>query len=175
MALVTDPEWCVDMFNTELDMCIAHLEMVLDKGYTVDSIRWPDDMGYKGNQFFSLDMYKELVKPVQQRAVEWAHSKGIYAHMHSCGDIRPFIPEFIDMGLDAINPLEVKAGVDPVKAKEEFGNDIVLHGGINAVLWDKPDKIKEEMTNVIPVVKKNGGYIFSSDHSIPDSVGMDDF
>ncbi|NIM71367.1 MAG: hypothetical protein GTO48_13200, partial [Xanthomonadales bacterium] len=93
---------------------------------------WPDDMGYKGHQFFGLPMYRDLLKPAHRRAIEWAHERGIYAHLHSCGDVRPFVPELIGMGLDALNPLEVKAGMDPIALKEQYGDRLVLHGGINA-------------------------------------------
>ena len=55
------------------------------------------------------------------------------------------------------------------------GDKSVLHGGINAVLWDKPDQIEAEMRRVVPVLKQNGGYIFSSDHSVPSSVSLEDF
>ncbi|HRW10938.1 MAG TPA: uroporphyrinogen decarboxylase family protein [Caldilineaceae bacterium] len=109
------------------------------------------------------------------RAIGWAHAKGIKAHLHSCGDVNPFVPELIAMGLDALNPLEVKAGMNPVELKRKFGDRLVLHGGINAVLWDKPDAIRAEMEQVIPVVKANGGYIFSSDHSVPSTVSLQDF
>ena len=64
---------------------------------------------------------------------------------------------------------------DPVALKAKFGGRLVLHGGINAVLWDKPDQIEAEMRRVLPVVKENGGYIFSSDHSVPSSVSLKDF
>jgi uroporphyrinogen decarboxylase len=49
-------------------------------------------MGYRQHQFFSLDMYRELLKPIQKRAIEWAHAHGIKAHLHSCGDINPLCP-----------------------------------------------------------------------------------
>src|SRR5690606_3366940 len=106
---------------------------------------------------------------------EWAHRKGIKAHLHSCGNITPFIPELVDIGLDALNPLEVKAGMDPIQLKKKFGNDLVFHGGINAVLWDDVEAIEAEMRKVIPVMKESGGYIFSSDHSVPSSVSLENF
>ena len=77
--------------------------------------------------------------------------------------------------LDALNPLEVKAGMDPIKLKREYGDKLVLHGGVNAVLWDDRDAIISEIDRVIPVLKENGGYIFSSDHSIPNSVSLANF
>lgn len=175
VALIEDPEWCMDMFSRELELHLTLFEMIWDAGYHFDCISWPDDMGYKGTQFFSVDMYRELVKPFHKRAIEWAHAKGIKAHLHSCGNINPLIPELLDIGLDALNPLEVKAGMDPVCLKKTYGDKLVLHGGINAVLWDQPEKICAEMERVIPIMKQNGGYIFSSDHSVPSSVGLDDF
>ncbi|MCX6377401.1 MAG: hypothetical protein NTU88_15425, partial [Armatimonadetes bacterium] len=131
IAMIEDPEWCVDMFNHFLDVTLALLDRVWDAGYRFDAVRWPDDMGYKHNQFFSLKMYREIVKPVEKRAIDWCHAKGIRAHLHSCGDINPFVPELVEMGLDALNPLEVKAGMDPVALKKKFGDRLVLHGGIN--------------------------------------------
>ena len=115
------------------------------------------------------------MKPFHKRAIEWAHAKGIKAHLHSCGDVNPFVPELIEIGLDALHPLEVKAGMDPVHLKKTYGKDLVLHGGINAVLWDHLDQLRAEMERVVPVMKQNGGYIFSTDHSVPSCVSADDF
>lgn len=175
MALVEDPEWCVDMFNHELDMNIALAQMIWDAGYKFDCVVWPDDMGYKHNQFFSLKTYRELLKPVHKRAVDWAHEKGIKVDMHSCGDVNPFVPELIEIGVDALNPLEVKAGMDPIALKKQYGDELVFHGGLNAVLWDNIDAIEAEMHRVIPTMKQSGGYICSSDHSVPSTVSLENF
>ncbi|NLG29172.1 MAG: hypothetical protein GX557_14775 [Chloroflexi bacterium] len=175
MALIDDPEWLADMFNHQLETNLALLDMVWEAGYHFDAITLCDDMGYKQNQFFSLRMYRELEKPFHKRAIEWAHAKGIVAELHSCGDIHPFVPELVEIGLDGLNPLEVKAGMDPVALKQQYGKHLVLHGGINAVLWDQPDAIKAEMETVVPVLKQGGGYVFSSDHSVPSSVSLQDF
>jgi uroporphyrinogen decarboxylase len=59
--------------------------------------------------------------------------------------------------------------------KRDYGDDLLLHGGINAVLWDDLEQIEVEMRRVVPVVKEQGGYIFSSDHSVPDSVSLENF
>jgi uroporphyrinogen decarboxylase len=175
MAMVERPEWLQDMWNHELDVQLALLEIVLDRGYTFDSVFWYDDMGYKQNQFFSLSMYRDLLKPVHRRAIEWAHAHGLRAHLHSCGDIRPFVPELVDIGLDALNPLEVKAGMDPLRLKADFGDRLVLHGGINAVLWNDAEKVTAEMRRLVPTLKADGGYIFSSDHSVPNTVSLETF
>lgn len=175
MALIEDPEWIRDMIGHELDTSLALMEQVWEAGYTFDAILWPDDMGYKGHTFFSVDMYRDIILPFQRRAIEWAHARGIKAILHSCGDIRTFVPLLVEAGLDGLNPLEVKAGMDPIALKHQFGDRLLLHGGVNAMLWDKPELIRAEMERVIPVLKEQGGYIFSSDHSVPSSVSLNDF
>ena len=174
-ALVEQPEWLADVFGHFLDVNLALLERVWDAGYTFDAVTWPDDMGYKHSQFFSVRTYRQLLKPLHKRVVDWAHSRGVKVELHSCGDVNPFIPEFVEVGIDCLNPLEVKAGMDPVAIKEKYGDRLALHGGVNAVLWDDLDAISAEMQRVIPVLKQNGGYIFSSDHSVPSSVSLEGF
>ena len=175
VALIEEPEWVTDMFETYLDSCITLFDMIWDAGYRFDEIYWPDDMGYKGTTFFSPELYRRLVKPFHKRACDWAHSKGIYARLHSCGDVMSLVDDIIDAGVDALNPLEVKAGMDPIYLKQKYGDRLVLHGGINAVLWPERDRIIEEIDRVVPVLKENGGYIFSSDHSIPNNVSLENF
>jgi uroporphyrinogen decarboxylase len=175
IALIEDPEWVMDMISTMLDLNLALLDMVWDEGYRYDSVIWFDDMGYKGHQFFSMAMYREFLKPFHQRAIDWAHAKGIKAHLHSCGNVSPFVAELVEMGLDTLNPLEVKAGMDPIQIKQEFGTQLVLHGGMNAVFFDQPEKIEAEIQSKLPILKKDGGYIFSSDHTVPDSVSLEGY
>jgi len=174
-ALLAEPEWCADMFNHFLEMSLVHLDMIWEEGYTFDSVFWCDDLGYRNGTFFSLDTFRELLRPAQKRAVDWAHAKGIKAHLHSCGNVMDLVPDFVEIGIDALNPLEVKAGMDTFRLKREFGDKLVLHGGVNAVLWNDLDAIEAEMRERIPILKESGGYIFSSDHSIPSSVSLDGF
>lgn len=173
--MIEDPELVRDIWGHFLELSIAMMDRVWERGFEVDEIHWPDDLGYKHSQFFSLSMYRDLLKPFQQRAIDWAHRRGVKVRLHSCGDVSPFVADWVEMGVDALNPLEVKAGMDPAGLKERYGDRLVLHGGINAVLWDRPDDIAAEMERVLPVLKEGGGYIFASDHSVPDSVSLADF
>ncbi len=175
ILMVDDPELVIDMFSHQLNCSIQLLEMIWQGGYTFDAVSWPDDMGYRNGPFFSIDMYRQILKPVHKRAIDWAHEKGIVTHLHSCGDINPLLPELVDIGLDALNPLEVKAGMDPVDIKNSYGDKLVLHGGLNAMLWDDIDRIEAEMRRLMPILKEDGGYIFAEDHSIPDSVSLENY
>lgn len=173
IAMIEEPEWVEDMFDTYLDRSIQHFNMIWDAGYRFDSIFWYDDMGYKNTPFFSSEMYRSLLQKYHKKAVAWAHDHGIYARLHSCGDIMPLLPDIMDTGIDALNPIEIKAGMDVFKIKQDYGDRLVLHGGINAVLWDDKEAIVEAIRQAVPVLKENGGYIFASDHSIPNSVSLE--
>lgn len=174
-ALVENPEWLADMFNHFLDVDLALYEQIWEAGYRFDAISWPDDMGYKGHQFFSLRTYRDLLKPVHKRAADWAHAKGVKVRLHSCGDIRPMIPDLLEIGVDVLNPVEVKAGMDPLALKGLYGDRLTFHGGLNAALFWEPAKLEAHMRAVIPRMKEHGGYIISSDHSVPDSVSLEQF
>ena len=175
MAMIDEPELVQDMFGTYLDRCMQLFQRIWDAGYRFDEVHWPDDMGYKGTTFFSPATYRQMVQPFHKAAVDWAHNKGIYARLHSCGNIMSLVPDIVATGMDALNPLEIKAGMDPLQLKKEYGDKLVLHGGINAVLWDDADAIIAEIDRLVPALKENGGFIFSSDHSIPNSVSLENF
>ena len=175
IAMLEEPEWVMDIFDTYLSGCEALFDQIWDAGYVFDEMMWYDDMGYKGTTFFSPELYRALVQPFHRRAVEWAHRKGIYARLHSCGDVRTLLPDIVATGVDALNPLEVKAGMDALEIKREYGDRLVLHGGVNAVLWSDKERIIAEIERLVPKLKENGGYIFASDHSIPNSVSLENF
>ena len=175
LAMAEDPEWCVDMFDAELDLTLALLQMIWDAGYEFDEFMWFDDMAYRNGLLFSPGMYRELVKPYQQRAVAWGHAKGLKMHLHCCGNVGALVPELIELGVDCLSPLEVKAGMDATRLKASHGDRLVLRGGFDVRSWSDPIATEEEIRSRLPVLKASGGYVFSCDHSIADSVGLDDY
>lgn len=175
IALLEEPNLCKDIFDTYLQSCLTLFGRIFDAGYRFDEIYWPDDMGYKGTPFFSPATYRSLLKPFHKRAVDWAHERGVYAHLHSCGNIMRLLPDVVDTGIDALNPIEVKAGMDAMAIKREYGKQLTMHGGINAVLWPEKDAIIAEIEHLVPLLKEGGGFIFSSDHSIPNNVSLSNF
>jgi uroporphyrinogen decarboxylase len=175
LALAEDPEWCVDMFNSQLDLALALLEMIWDEGYTFDELLWFDDMAYRNGLFFSPKMYRELIKPYQQRVIDWAHARGVKAKLHCCGNINSLLSELVGMGIDGLHPLETKAGMDPIAVKRAYGDRLLLHGGFDVRNWSEPDKVEADIRRALPILKESGGYVFSSDHSIADSVSLSDY
>ena len=174
-AMADDPEWVMDMCDTTCNLTLALLELLLDAGYNFDELHIPDDMGYRNGMLFSRQMWKDIVMPYQKRAVDWAHSKGIKFQLHSCGDIKAILPDLVDLGIDMLNPLEVKANMDLVKVKEEYGNKLALRGGFDARNWEYREKAEAEIREKLPIAMKNGGYLFACDHSVPDTVSLEDY
>ena len=175
MAIAMGDKWIRDVFDVCLDTNLAYYDMLFEEGYKFDEIFWCDDMGYKNHTFFSIDTYREMLKPVHKKACDWAKERNMKVRLHSCGDVHTFIPDLIEIGVDMLNPVEVKAGMDPIALKAEYGDKLGFNGGLNALLYNYPDQLWEEMDKVIPVMKENGGYIISSDHSVPDCVTLEMF
>jgi len=173
LNMYDEPELVKDMMLHTLDVCLKQLDMAWDAGYTFDMLNLRDDLGYKGTAFFSVDMYREFIKPVHQKAVEWARQKGIFVRLHSCGNINSLLPEIMTVGFDALHPMEVKAGMNPEEVKAKYGDKLVLHGGFNAMLWSDKETILAEIRRLLPILMKDGAYIFASDHSIPKHVSFD--
>ncbi len=80
-ALVEEPDWCQDMFQHQLEVNLALLDQVWDAGYHFDMVSWPDDMGYKHNQFFSLAMYREPWRREQSAKRNLIHKKNCFCSM----------------------------------------------------------------------------------------------
>lgn len=173
IAMLDEPDWVCDMFETYLNTSLELCQRILDAGYQFDGVFWYDDMGYKGAPFFSPRVYRQLLQPYHKRVVDWAHERGMVTELHSCGYIEPLLPDVMATGVEMLNPLEVKAGMDPDRLKKQYGDKLAFHGGINAQLWDDIDAVTAEMERIIPAMKEGGGYIFASDHSIPNSVSFE--
>jgi uroporphyrinogen decarboxylase len=173
IGMADDPDWVRDMLDTLCDLALTLFDRVWDAGYTFDEIQWPDDMGYRNGLLFSKAMWADMVRPYQKRTIDWAHAKGIKAQIHSCGNIMELVPELVDLGLDVLNPLEVKAGMDPVSIKQRYGTRLATRGGFDVRNWSAWDTAEAEIRAKLPVLMAGSGYVFSSDHSIPDSVSFD--
>jgi uroporphyrinogen decarboxylase len=97
--------------------------------------------------------------------------------LHCCGRVRDLIPYFIEEGIDCLQPLEVKSGMDLIELKEEFGGEISFMGGIDVRLMalDNPKPLEREIREKLTAAKEDGGYIYHSDHSVPNNVSFQQY
>lgn len=174
MAMVEDPDWVRDMFMTDARVCAAIAEEVLGRGLEVDAGWIFDDLGFKLKGFFSPATYRELLMPAHKLICDVFKSRGKPMILHSCGYVTEFVPLFIEAGFDCLQPLEVKAGNDLVALKQQYGDRLAFMGGIDVRAMADPDPavIEREIATKVPAAKAGGGYIFHSDHSVPDNVSF---
>ncbi|MBD3181594.1 hypothetical protein GF312_04825 [Candidatus Poribacteria bacterium] len=174
MAMVADPEWISDVIETGVDMTLGLFKLLIEKGYKFDGYWCSDDLGYRNGLMFAPQEFRELVMPAHKRLVDFCHENDIFAILHSCGNFNEVVPDLIETGWDCLQPLEVKAGMDVIQLKQDYGDKIALMGGIDVrVMAEGTDEeLEEEISKKVTIAKKNGGYLYHSDHSVPDNVSF---
>ncbi len=178
MGMVLDPDWVRDMAETYVNLTIKHFELLFHEEGLPDAAWLSEDLGFKGKPFISPAMYEELLLPPHQRLFEYLHDRGLKVIVHSCGYIEPLIPGLIKAGMDCLQPMEVKAGMDMPKIFRQYGSRISYCGNIDATILLRNDKeeIKQELRRKIPpVINECNCYILHSDHSIPPQVDYEIF
>ncbi len=175
MQLALDPEWIEQMARAHVDMLIAVMRKCVSMGMKPDGIWWAEDLGNSIGPMFSPVTWDEVFRPHYARFKAYLVSEDIDFWMHSDGNIMLYLDRLIDVGVQVLNPLERKAGMDPVEVRSRVGNRMAMYGGINAITMAGPqDALEQDLLRVIPLARE-GGYIMHSDHSTPPEVSFDNF
>ena len=174
VLMADDPEWVRDMYETTATLTIEMCEIMKEGGFEFDGAFLGCDLGYRNGLLFSPRMFQELLRPTLQRLFDYFKGGGMPVILHSDGDVRKLIPYFAEDGVTCLHPLEVKAGMDLIRLKEEWGDKLAFTGGIDvrAMADEDPKLIEEEIRSKITVAKRGGGYIYHSDHSVPGNVSL---
>lgn len=177
VGMAWDPDWVKDMVDTYSTLTVSLQEILFEKEGLPDGIWYYEDMGFKERPFMSPAMYEEIIKPGHKKTIDFAKSKNLPVIMHSCGYVEPLIPGMIDAGIDCLQVIEVKAGMDLLKIHKNYKDRISLMGGIDVRKLYTNDyrQIDEELESKIPIVKEGFGYVLHSDHSIPGTVYFDTY
>lgn len=138
-----------------------------------------DDFGTQQSQIMDMETFRKYFKPrFKQMFVEYKKvNPNIKLAWHSCGAFGPFIPEFIEIGLDILNPLQPLAtGMEPELLTKKFGNDLVFFGGVcvqDLLPNRSPEKIINEIQRRKKIFGENGGYIVAPAHNIQDDTSVE--
>jgi hypothetical protein len=134
------------------------------------------DFGTQTSQFCSVRTYREMYKPFHKAVNDRIHQLSKWkTFIHSCGAVRPFIPDFIDAGFDVLNPVQCSAtGMDPRLLKREFGRQLVFWGGgvdtQKTLPFGTPDEVYREVRERIDIFGEGGGYVFNGIHNLQSNV-----
>lgn len=173
MGMALDPEWVKDMVMTYAELTLRHQEVLFAEEGLPDGMYFYEDMGLKLRPFMSPAMYREIIQPGHKKLFDYAHARGLKVMVHSCGYVEPLVPGLIEAGMDCLQAMEVKAGMDLPTLFRRFGDRIAFFGGLDvrALIANDRARIDAEIeAKMLPVLRGGGGYILHSDHSIPPEV-----
>jgi uroporphyrinogen decarboxylase len=129
------------------------------------------DVAYKKGTFFSPAYWRKHFKPGVKAIIDVCHANGLPVIYHGCGNVNHIFEDFIEVGVDAYNPLEAKAGLDVVDLRRRYGHRIGFCGNMDVLLWANGGREELERAVLTKLnAAKGGGYIFQSDHSVPGNV-----
>ena len=177
MMGIDEKRACI-LFDKMLDLKLAYWRTALEElGDLVDVVTYADDYGTQVSQLISPAMFRQQLKPRVRQVFELQaqlapHAKRLF---HSDGNVRPLIPDFIEMGVDILNPVQTTAtGMDPTDLKRDFGQDLVFWGGgvdTQGILPSgTPQEVKDDVKRNIDALAAGGGYVFNTVHNIQADV-----
>jgi uroporphyrinogen decarboxylase len=173
LLLAAEPGRAHDFLEKATEMHLANLEEYLGAvGPYIDIIQFGDDLGMQSGPQISPEMYREFFKPRHARM--WRRAKElapVKVMLHCCGGIRELLPDLIDAGLDALNPVQINcAGMEARGLKADFGGAITLWGGgcdTQHVLPDgTPDEVRRHVQAQVRTLQPDGGFVFQQVHNI---------
>ena len=173
--LASNPELPQYIMSRLSELHVENTRRVLDiAGDLIDMVYFYDDVATQNSLMISPTTWRELVRPHHQKLVSLAHSRNKPVMYHCDGAVYPLIPELIELGIDVLNPIQPDAkGMEARRLKQEFGDRLTFHGGIDIMKVlprGTPDEVRAEVRDRVAVLGKNGGYLLCSSHHIqPDT------
>jgi uroporphyrinogen decarboxylase len=177
MGMALDPDWVRDMCQVYADLTINLMEILFAEEGRPDGIYFYEDMGFKERPFMSPKMYKEIIWPSHKRTFDFCHARGMPVVVHSCGFVEPLVPGLIEAGMDCLQAMEVKAGMDLVRLKRTYGDRIAFCGGMDIRTLETNDTaaVEAELAKNLPVAMAGSGYILHTDHSVSTRVNYETY
>jgi uroporphyrinogen decarboxylase len=177
MDLMMDQAKLSEMLDLFVEMHLAGLEKKCNTvGDIVDVIRFGDDLGMTSGPFMDIDTFRKLFKPRYKILCDYVkrHSN-MKIFLHSCGSIKQFIPDLIEVGFDIINPVQTNCyEMEALTLKKEFGRDITFWGGgvdtATVINRSSPEDVRKDVLTRCEILSKDGGFIFAPIHNILSEV-----
>lgn len=171
------PDFARALLTKIAELCKTLMDNFLREiGDNIDMIKIGDDLGMQNSLLMSPKMYREIVKPIHADYIAFIKERTkARLFFHTDGDVFPLIPDFIEMGVDILNPIQTSAGKmsNLTELKKQFGRNIVFCGAIdtNRILpFGTPDEVRAEVKRIIEILGQDGGYMLASVHTILSDV-----
>lgn len=177
MLMIDEPEAAQRILDRMVEFELEYYRRCFEAGKgKVDILRPHDDYGTQISMLFSVDMWKEFFKENTKKLVDLAHNYGAFYQQHSCGAVGPIIPEFIECGVDALEPLQKVVTLEPEMLAEKYEGKITFHGGIDTqgiLPYGTVEDVQREVRKYMDILGKNGGYILMASQAFEGDVPIE--
>ena len=144
-----------------------------DEDAICDALYVANDMGMNQRTLLSPAQFREFFFPSMKKQIETWKKAGGRVLLHSCGNIDAILEDLADMGIDAINNIQVRAGMDLASTKKRIGDRVTIVGNVDATgIMCQSDQqlIADAIQDVIDIAGQDGGLIIATDHSFHEGV-----
>jgi hypothetical protein len=168
------PDFVRRIFEKQCEIALANLAKVAAVAQDdIDVIfLCGTDFGTQLSQFCSVNTFRETYQPFYQALTQWVHQHTPWKTMkHSCGAVRPLLPDLIASGFDILNPVQCSAaGMEPAGLKKDFGDQITFWGGgvdtQKTLPFGTPAQVREEVLSRCEIFSPGGGFVFNAIHNL---------
>jgi uroporphyrinogen decarboxylase len=169
--LALEKEWSRKYFGKILERQIETYAKIIDAtGDSILGFLVTDDLATQDSQMMSRGMYRETLFPFHRELLGYIRSRGPKVIFHSCGAVRPFIPDLLDAGVEILHPIQRSAaGMSPEGIKREFGAELAIWGGgcDTAFLQTaNPSEIRDDVRRTLDTLSPGGGFVYTTTHCI---------
>ncbi len=182
IMLMTEKETAHDMMGRYVDAVIKRTELYHQALHDRCMI-WgvaSDDAGTQRGGLIAPELFAEMIVPHYRRLCDWVHANTNWkTFLHSCGSIHDYIGQWIDAGVDILNPVQISAAhMEPQRLRQDFGPKVVFWGGgcdtQNVLPSASPQAVKDHVReNLKSFGRGDGGYVFCQVHNIQQDVPVD--
>jgi uroporphyrinogen decarboxylase len=173
--LLLRPVFAEALLDRVTDIMIQVANRALEEaGAYVDLVMYGDDIATQNATLFRPDLYRRMIKPRHKAMANTIKRHGKPIVYHSCGSVYALIPDLIEVGIDALNPVQVSAAdMATDRLKREYGRELTFWGGIDThrvLPTGTPGEVREEVKRRIDDLRDNGGYVLCAVHNIQPEV-----
>ena len=183
VSTVIRKEYVREVFDRQCEIGLENLKLIYEAvGDRIEAVfTTGTDFGTQRGPFIAPEAYRDLYMPFHKRINDWIHANTPWkVFIHSCGGIRPLIPDIIDAGFDILNPVQCSAeGMEPEQLKADFGDRITFWGGgidtQQTLPFGTAEEVYNEVSNRIRIFNEGGGFVFNSIHNVQAGTPVENF
>jgi uroporphyrinogen decarboxylase len=174
LAMYDDPDFLAEVAQMAVDFAIPAATQMAAAG--VDGMTVSEDLGSSCAGLLSPDHFRAIFKPALKQIIDHVKGLGLPILFHSCGRVYDYIDDLIELGIDALHPLQRTAGMDIARVKAQYGEKICIVGNIDSsrtLPYGTPADVEAEVREALAAAAPGGGYILASDHSLHDGIPVE--